>query len=181
MIMPVHNKIMVVGIINDKNDSLRAEVEGGLVRYLQELGYNAVSALQEFGPNGLSNLGEGETYMKLCDKGIDAVMTFALLDKLKQTKYRPDKFSSSTSYYYYNRIWNYQKMQASLLETRPTSDTHYLWESILFNLNTLEPLCVIQTRLFKPGHENKTSYRYQVLDKMKKEKILVRQKPLRPF
>ena len=154
IIMPVHNKIMVVGIIKDNNDSLRAEVETALVRNLSELGYNTVSALLQFGPKGLSNLGEEATYVKLCNNGIDAVLTFALIDELKQTKYPPEKISDGTSYYYYNRIWNYQKMQADVSGV----DSHhgnYLWESILFDLHTLEPLCVIQTRPFKPGQENK--------------------------
>ena len=72
-------------------------------------------------------------------------------------------------------------MQASLLETQPAPNTHYLWEGILFDLSTLEPLCVIQTKPFKPGNENKTSYIDQVFDKMSKEKILVRHKSLKPF
>ena len=180
IIMPVPNKIMVVGIIKANNDSLRAEVETILVKNLKELGYNAVSALHEFGPKGLSNLGEESTYIKLCDNGIDAVLTFALIDKVKQTKYRPGNFSAGTSYYYYNRIWNYQKMQA-ILPGIDSAHGNYLWESILFDLNALEPLCVIQTRPFKPGQENKASYVYQVLEGMKKGKILARQKSLKPF
>src|SRR6185503_7557372 len=133
---PVHNKIMVVGIIKDGNDSFRAHAETILVKSLNELGYNTVSALQEFGPKGLSNLGEADTYIKLCNNGIDAVLTFALLDKMKQTKYRPAKVSAGTSHYYYNRIWNYPKMQADLSEPE-SPHGNYLWESILFDLNTL--------------------------------------------
>jgi len=182
IIMPVHKKIMVVGIIKDNNDSLRAQAERIFVKALNELGYNAVSALQEFGPKGLSNLGEADTYVRLCNNGIDAVLTFALLDKVKQTKYHPGKFPASTNHYYYTRIWNYQKMQANLPETE-SSHGNFLWESILFDLNTLEPLSVIQTRPFKPGREKDTDFIYQIIGKMRKEKILVKQdiQPLKPF
>ena len=182
IILPVHKKIMVVGIIKDNNDSLRARAERIFVKNLNELGYNAVSALQEFGPKGLSNLGEADTYIRLCNNGIDAVLTFALLDQVKQTEYRPGKFSASTNQYYYTRIWNYKEMQANLSESvSPHGD--YLWESILFDLNTLEPLSVIQTRPFKPGREKETDFIYQIVGKMRKEKILSKQdiQPLKPF
>jgi len=182
VVMPVHNKIMVIGIIKDNNDSLRARTETVLVGSLKELGYNAVSALQVFGPKGLSNLGEADTYIKLCNNGIDAVLTFALLDKMKQTKYRPAKVSAGTSHYYYNRIWNYPKMQADLSEPE-SPHGNYLWESILFDLNTLEPLSVIQTRPFKPGREKETEFIYQLVGKMSKEKVLVKQeiREAKPF
>src|SRR6185503_4255275 len=171
---PVHNKIMVVGIIKDGNDSFRAHAETILVKSLNELGYNTVSALQEFGPKGLSNLGEADTYIRLCNNGIDAILTFALLDKAKQTKYRPGRLSANTSLYYYTRIWNYKKMQADLSGTEPHNGK-YVWESILFDLNTLEPLYVVQTRPFEPGREKQTDFIYQIIARMRKDKMLIKQ------
>ena len=47
-------------------------------------GLIAVSALDEFGTGGLANLAQEETYVKLCNKGIDAVITIALLDGKKE-------------------------------------------------------------------------------------------------
>src|SRR6266513_3166871 len=70
-----YNNILVVGVIKNENDSLRREIEKHFVVNLEELGYHTVSALHEFGPKGLANLGEEETYIKLCNKGIDAVIT----------------------------------------------------------------------------------------------------------
>ena len=129
----------MVGIIKDVNDLLRIKIEDDLVKNLNELGYSSVSALREFGEKGLSELGQEATYIKLCNNGIDAVMTFALIDELKQERYKSDKFPQSTNYYYYNRIWNYQKIQADLSESASALGTGFMWESILFDLSTLEP------------------------------------------
>lgn len=174
-ILPVNNKIMVLGIINDANDSMRMEIEDGMVKKLQDLGYYAVSSLKEFGRKGLSDLSQEGAFIKLCDNGIDAVLTIALIDNLKQEEYKPDKFPRSTSYYYYNRIWNYQKMQADLSKTEQATGTLLLGEGILFDLRTLEPLCVIQTKPIEPNKENIPGYLYPILNKMKKEKVLTKQ------
>lgn len=180
---PVPDRMVVVGIIKADNDSLRTEIEDGLVKYLTDLGYSAVSALKEFGTKGLSDLSQEETYLKLCNRNIDVVMTIALIDKLKQEKFSKSHSPASISYYYYNTIWNYKKMQADLSAEALDANTRYMWECILFDLNTLEPLCVVQTRSFKPGNENKSFYLTRILDKLKREKILYQQKSrsLKPF
>src|SRR5215218_9243884 len=66
-------KNLVVGVINDSDLTLRRIIEAHLVDDLDHLGYTAVSALAEFGPKGLSNLAQEETYRRLCDQGIDGV------------------------------------------------------------------------------------------------------------
>src|SRR5215207_7805818 len=76
-----YHKIMVVGIIKDSGVVLRSQMEAHLVNDLKNLGYNAVSALSEFGKGGLANMEQEDTYIKLCNKGIDAVITVALLDR----------------------------------------------------------------------------------------------------
>lgn len=183
----IHNKVLVVGIIKNDNDSLRRQIENDGVEYLKELGYTAVSTLVEFGPKGLSGMGQENTYLKLCDAGIDAVITVTLIEKLKQINYLSEKYNTGTNYYFYDRIWNYQKIQADLSEKKPINNISYLWESILFDLGTLQPLCVIQTQSFNAGRETNNGYKYvrQILDKMKKEKILVKQdnttRTLKPF
>ena len=174
-ILPSNNKILVVGIIKNFDDSLRTEIEEGVVKNLQSLGYDAVSSLKEFGRRGLSDLSQEATFIKLCNNGIDAVLTITLLDKLKEEEYNPGKFSQNTNYHYYNRIWNYQKMQADLSANTPTDSTFFFGEGILFDLRTLEPLAVIQTKPLVPGNEDIQAYLFRILDKMKKEKILVKQ------
>ncbi len=182
-ILPSQNKIMVVSIIKDHNDSMRIDVEDGMVKNLQSLGYYAVSSFREFGKKGLSDLSQEATFIKLCNNGIDAVLTIAVLDKVKQEVNNPGRFSQNTNYHYYNRIWNYRNMQADLSVNKPDSGTFFLGEGILFDLRTLEPLQVVQTMPIKPGSKNIPAYLYPILNKMKYEKTLVKQnnRPLKSF
>jgi hypothetical protein len=102
------------------------------------------SALHEFGPKGLANLGEEETYIKLCSKGIDAVITIALIDKGKEIKSKSHKAAGYPGKYYYDRIWNYKIIQAEFTNGN-LEEAEYFWETILFDLAALEPQCTIQT------------------------------------
>jgi hypothetical protein len=171
-----YNNILVVGVIKSKNDSLRTEIEKHFVNDLEDLGYHAVSALNEFGPKGLANQGEEETYIKLCKKGIDAIITIALIDKEKETSGKSHKTTGYPAKYYYNRIWNYKNIQAEFADGYPEK-VDYFWETILFDLAALEPQSTIQTKSFNaPATENVSNdLLKQVIQKMRKEKILKRQ------
>ena len=105
---------MVVGIIKDSSTALRKKMETHLVNDFRSVGYDAVSALEEFGVGGLAGLEQEETYIKLCNKGIDAVITIALLDRNKEKFYVPARVKYYSNLYYYNRIWNYNTIQADL-------------------------------------------------------------------
>lgn len=129
-----YNKIMVVGIVNDSSLALRKFIEDSFVKDLQTMGYKAVSALEEFGTKGLTDMEQEATYLKLCNNGIDAVITIALLNEEKERHFTPSRIKYYSALYYYNRIWNYQNMQAEPMpESHFTNlETKYLWESIFF-------------------------------------------------
>jgi hypothetical protein len=168
---------VVAGVIKSGDDSIRTEVERNFSEALNNLGYHAVAAVAEFGTAGLSGMGEVETYIKLCNNGIDAVMTIALIDGNKESRQKSRRSYGYPSDYYYTRIWNYKNIQADLTGDK-SNGGHYFWEIILFNLNTLEAECTIQTRPFKDIKlvEATNDLEEQVIQKMLKEKILVRLK-----
>lgn len=172
-----YNKILVVGIIKDEDLTLRRQVEKHLTDDLKESGYNAVSALEEFDPKGLANLGQQETYIKLRNNGIDAVITIALIDKTKEKYHKPRNAYGYASTYYYNRIWNYPAIQAELVNGYYPENNEFFWESILFDLNTLEPQYTVQTKSFKAGTAENIGHEYgkQIISKMIKEKIIKKQ------
>jgi hypothetical protein len=170
-----YNNILIMGIIENENDSLRREIEKHFVADLEGLGYHAVSALDEFGPKGFANL-EGEAaYIKLCKKGIDAVITIALIDKRKETSGKSHKTTGYPAKYYYNRIWNYKNIQTEFTGEYPATGD-YFWETILFDLAALEPQSTIQTRSFNAADAERRSDELlrHVIQKMRKEKILKR-------
>lgn len=140
-----YNKIMVAGIFDTKDDSLRAQLERAMAKELSELGYYAVSAFDEFGPYGLRSLSEEATYLSLCDNGIDAVLTFALVDESYGKSLAKGPAQKYTSLFYYNRIWNYRQLQLKENITASQNKNKYQWEVILFDLNTLQPQSVLQS------------------------------------
>ncbi len=181
-----HDKILVVGIIKSENDSLRKQIERDFSKALCDLGYDAVSAITEFGPGGLSGSGEIETYRKLCNSGFDAVMTIALIDESKEPRQRYQKVHGYPSNYYYNRIWNYKNIRADLTSASP-GNGYYFWENILFDLNKLETECTVQSGSFKSSKlaNMSSNFDLRAIQILLKERILTRQqsnfKTLRPF
>ena len=171
-----YKKIMVVGIIKDTGNSLREQMESHLVNDLKSIGYNAVSALNEFGENGLKGLEQEQTYVQLCNKGIDAVITIALLDSKKEKYYVPARVKYYSNLYYYNRIWNYNTIQADLAATKDYEEsTQFLWESIFFDLETLSPVYTVQTKTFDPVSLDAMSHEYGrlIIKDMLKKKMLL--------
>ena len=179
-----HSKILTVGVIKDDNDSIRVRIEKGITADLKAIGYDAVSALEEFGPKGLANLDQQETYLKLCRQGIDAIIIVALIDKTKEKQFKTQRSYTYPDTYYYNRIWNYKNIQADLVDKDSTLKSDYFWEAIFFNLSTLEAECTIQSATFSVS-DNKIAgmFEKQVVKEMIKEKILKKQniKRLKPF
>jgi hypothetical protein len=174
-----YNKLLVVGIVHDSDLTLRQKMEAQFVSDLQDLGYMAVSALAEFGPNGLLNLAQEDTYLMLCGKGIDGVVTLALIDKRKEEQFIPAQVVYRSSMYYYDRIWNYRKIRADVQNAAlPSANAEaYRWESIFFDLTTLEPVFTIQTKSFEPLAAEEQAHRYgkNILSSMVKNKVLKKQ------
>jgi hypothetical protein len=175
---------MTVGVIKGDNDSSRLYIETSLSVDLDGLGYHAVPAFEAFGRAGLSNLGQERTYLKLCNEGIDAVIIVTLLDKAKERQFKTTKPYAYPDNYYYDRVWNYKNIQADLSNYDKGLKGAYFWEAILFNLNTLEAECTIQSPTFTSFDQAKIKEFEKLLIKtLLKEKILIRQKKpaLKPF
>ena len=174
-----YNKLLVVGIVHDSDLTLRQRMETHFIGELQDLGYTAVSALAEFGPNGLSNLAQEDTYLMLYSKGIDGVVTIALIDKRKEERFIPAQVVYRSSMYYYDRIWNYRKIRADVQNAAlPGADAAaFRWESIFFDLTTLEPVFTIQTKSFEPLAAEEQAHRYgkTIIASMVKNKVLKKQ------
>jgi hypothetical protein len=174
-----YDRILVAAVVKSPADGLRREIEKDFTQDLMSLGYNAVSRFDEFGQNGLSKLGQEETYIKLCNKGIDAVIIITLIDESKEKQQKIRKSYGYPNKYYYTRIWNYKNIQADLA-LKDSGNTSYFWEAILFNLRTLETECTIQTKHFKNFKEEKMAREFEkrVISEMVKQKVLTRKQPI---
>lgn len=177
-----YSKILSACIIKDKDDSIRISMERNMSIDLEKLGYKTSSLILEFGSKSFANLGQEETYLKLCNQGIDAVLLITLIDKSKERQFSSKKLYVFPDRYYYNRIWNYKNIQADFPAVKQTGGPGYFWEAILFNLSTLETECVIQSATFYSLNEtNALEFEKKCIQKLVREKILKNNLPLRAF
>jgi hypothetical protein len=144
------------------------------------MGYQAISAMDEFGTRGLSEGGEENTYLKLCNNGIDAVMTVTLVSKTENTSYAKPYSTMYPSQYYYERIWNYREMEFIKTGNYETSSS-YMWESVLFDLAELKAVSAVQSHSFKGAKLHTTSERFldQLVSSLRKQKILRKSNPVK--
>jgi hypothetical protein len=145
------------------------------------MGYNTVTAISEFGRTGLKNLDEDETYKKLLDNGIDAVVTIALVNKTKEASSTVVAAHTYRNNFFFNRIFQYKNNL-----TQPGNNSRfeeYYWESILFDLNKLEASIAVQTPPSSKPAQLKMGDQLarHLIRKMAREKTLKKQKTLKPF
>lgn len=161
--VPQHyNKIMVLGLIRESDRSLQEKMENHLVGDLKELGFNAVSSLQEYGPKAFDKMDEEAALEKLKNSGIDAVITIVLLDKEKERKYVPSNIYYSPYGYYYNRFWGYRgALYQRIYESGYyITNTKYFWESNLYDMNTQKLVYSVQTQSFDPATSESLGHEY---------------------
>jgi hypothetical protein len=164
------NKILVLGIIQEKDIRLRMQMEGFLVDELKANGYNAVSAYTLYGPKMFSNKSEEAALAQLHNGNIDEVLTITLLDKARQRNWQPGP--------YYYPFWGYYSyMYGQVYNPGYISvDTRFLWESNLYDVNTRSLLSSIQSESFNPSSAGDMGRDYSrvVVKKMVKEGVLAR-------
>jgi hypothetical protein len=155
-----YNKVLVLGLIKDSDRNIQEKMENHFVGDLQELGYNAVSSLKEYGPKAFDKMEEAAAIEKLKNGGVDAVLTIVLLDKEKERQYIPSNYG--------NRFWGYHN-DLYMRIYQPgyyVINTKYFWESNLYEMATQKLLYSVQTESM--GHE----YGKMIVKSMVKQKVL---------
>jgi hypothetical protein len=158
-----YNKIMVLGLIRTADRTLREKMENHMVGDLQSLGYNAISALQEYGPKAFDNMDEQTAMNKLKNSGVDAVITIVMLDKEKEKSYVPGHIYYYSPYsYYYRHFWGYHTaIYRRIYEPGYyVTNTKYFWESNVYDLYTQKLLYSVQTQSFNPSDSESLGHEY---------------------
>ncbi len=160
-----YNKIMVLGLIREVDRRLQQNMETHLVGDLKDLGYNAISSLNEFGPKAFDNIEEEAAIAKLKNSGVEAVVTIVLLDKQKEQKYVPGNINYSPYGYYYNRFWGYRTtLYRRIYEPGYyVTETKYFWESNLYDMSTQKLVYSVQTESFDPVNSESMGHEYGLL------------------
>jgi hypothetical protein len=105
------------------------------------------------------------------------VLTCALVDESYAKALDYGSNMRYTSAYYYMRLRNYRKLQADRAINGLNNNSMYRWEIILFDLNTLQTRCVMQTKSFSMNDARMaiTSVPAQAIKKMLDEKVIQKQ------
>jgi len=178
-ILPLnYSRILVVAILPDEDSIIRQKTEQHFVTTLNQTGYQATSAVTQFGWKGLANLGEDITYNKLSDAGFDAVIILALVNKENEKGNEIANTRTFPSNFYYRRIWEYKNTLVQPHGENSSVKT-YFWESLLFDLSRLEAVCAIQTREGDRATQLKMgeTIARPILQRMIKEETLKKGKP----
>lgn len=161
--LPVkYNKILVLGLIREADRTMQVNMENHLVADLQELGYTAVSSMQEYGPKAFDKMDEETAISKLKNRGVDAVITIVLLDKQKERKYVRENIYYSPYAYYYNNFWGYRTaLYHRIYEPGYyVTDTKYFWESNLYDMSNQKLIYSVQTQSFDPANSERLGHEY---------------------
>lgn len=172
-----YSKIMVLGLIRENDRAVQEKMENHLVGDLKDLGYNAVSSLQEYGPKVFDNMNEEAALQRLKNSGVDAVLTIVMLDKQKESKYVPENIYYSPYGFYYNRFWGYRTtLYRRIYEPGYyVNSTKYFWESNLYDMATQQLIYSVQTESFDPAGAESLGHEYGQLiinDMLKKTVVL---------
>jgi hypothetical protein len=172
-----YKKILVLGLVSDKDRTIQERMEQHFVGDLTDMGYTAVSALQQYGPKAFDGLDEKTAIEKIKTSGADAVITIVLLDKEKERRYVPPqpvvpiyrRYFWDYYYYRYGRIYE---------PGYYVTDTKYFWESNFYDLSNQQLLYSVQTKSFSPASTESMGHEYgqMIVKSMVKQKILQNQK-----
>lgn len=148
-----YKKILVLGIFQPKERSLRQETEIQLVNRLNDNGYNAVSAMEDFGPKAFEKVSEDQLAEKLKSTRYDAVITTALLDKSKEENYQPGTSRLQPIGIYYNRFGRYYSTVYDRVYSPGyyTTSTDYFLESNLYDIKSGDLIYSVQTKTYDPS------------------------------
>lgn len=144
------SKVLVIGLMGNKDRSLRENVENIIIQQLQTKGINAGSAFAEYGPRTFEGLDEPAALKKLRNKGYDGAVTVALLDKSKEKRYNPGMTGLYPGTY---RFWGYYRtIYTRIYEPGYyTISNKFMLEASVYDLNSDKLIYSAQTKSVDPA------------------------------
>lgn len=172
------DKILVVGIQEDADFTKKEKMESELVDDLKNAGFNAYSAVQQFGPKAFRSSKEDVVVAELQGSGFDAVITIVLLSKEKEKHYVPASIYYSPYVMYHRHfIGYYNTMYARIYSPGYyVENKRYFWESNLYDLSKKELIYSVQTESYDPSSSKQLAHEYGelIVNDMIKNNVLVK-------
>lgn len=100
------NKILVMGLLSNKNRASNVSMENNLVADLRSKGIQAVASTDIYGPKAFDKMNENEAMNKMESSGIDGVITITMIDKNKKQQYVNNYVGGPYSWWGYYSYWS---------------------------------------------------------------------------
>ncbi len=155
----IHSKILVLAIIDDTDNRIKDRMEAHISDDLQKLGYDAIPAMQNYGPKHFERFSEIEAVSQIRNWGFDAVLTAVLLDKETEKLYYTNRNCEPKPFWpYITRRLN------NICECcDETTVTNYFWESNFYEMENLNLLYAAQSTSFAVQDIENMSHQYGIL------------------
>lgn len=178
-----YNKILILGLINEPDRTIREKIETHLAEDLRKLGYVALCACEEFQPNTFYGLSEAQMLAQMEENSFDAVLTIVLLSKEKQ-KYLPGGIGPNPGNNH--QFWNYYQRTYDRVyqPEKYIESTSYFWETNLYDLSDHGQVYSAQTRSFDPASVSSMAHQFSLLivkDMMRKNVLMDQPEKMKAF
>ena len=130
-------KVLVLGLLSNKNRAVKDRMEAQLAGTLKQYGVNAVAASNIYDPKTFDNMTEAEALQQLQNDGIDAVITFALVDKNTSRSYVPGAYGWGPGFWGYYHAWRWGGYGWGWgAPGYVTNNTKYIFETNLYDVTS---------------------------------------------
>ncbi len=172
-------KIMVMALAPQRETKLRALMEDNLVAELKKDGFNAASALREYGPDAFGDKTDEKTALrKLRGDSASQVLTVVLLNKARERDFVPAGPYGYGYPYYYGGFWPYySRWYGSMYQPGYyQSNIKYSWQSNLYDLDQRKLIYSAQTQSVDPPTAVRQAYLYakQIVKDMTKQQLIAK-------
>ena len=148
-----YKKILIFGIFPQKERGLRQETENHLASRLKDLGYNALTAMDEYGPKAFEKIEEAKLTEMVKSGGYDAIITTALLDTKDDKVYQQGTVRYQPVGETYDRFGRYSSTIYSRVYEPGyyTTSTNYVLETNLYTVSSGRLVYSVQTKAYNPS------------------------------
>jgi hypothetical protein len=160
-----YKKVLVLGLMTDKDNDLQVKMENHLADELRGKGYLAIAANKIF-PAGTFIKGDTARGLAAIEgKGFDAIFTIVLLDKNKEPYFVPGKITDYSNYNKYSLFDKYYNTVNDRIYSTGYygEETKYIWENNFYDLDAKKMIYSARTRSFDFVSKNTLAHTYGLL------------------
>jgi hypothetical protein len=147
------NKMLVLGMMGNKNRELRENLELAVIQELQTNGISATPASNVFGPNGFKGLSEEQVSQKVKKEGFTSVMIVSLIDRERERVYNEGMVYPQPVFVGYTRYYRRYMYVYDLVYSPGyySTATNYVLQGEIYSVEGNQLLYSGQTKSYNPN------------------------------